>query len=84
MLWGPLDESKKMIVRTPTQTLVRRYRCATYITYAVSIRMQAAMTNVASKYICQTPNMGGLVSKGHAIMTSPLTSSMTKFLQNEY
>ena len=73
-----------MIVRTRTRTLAGRYRCATYITITVSIRMQAAMTNVASKYICQTPNMRGLVSKGRAIMTLSLTPSMTKFLQKEY
>ena len=32
----------------------------------------------------QTPNMGGSVSKGRTIMTSSLTSSMTKSLQKEY
>ena len=84
MLWGTLDELRKTIVETRTRTLAGRYRGATYITITVSKRIQAAMTNVASKYICQTPNMGGSVLKGHAIMTSPLTSSMTKCLQKEY
>ena len=68
----------------PHRTLVRRYRCTTYITNAISIRMQAAMTNVESKYLCQTPNMRGSVSKGYAIMTSSLTSSMTKSQQKEF
>ena len=68
----------------PHRTLVRWYRCTTYITNAVSIRMQAAMTNVESKYLCQTPNMWGSVSKGYAIMTSSLTSSTTISQQKEF
>ena len=77
----------KTIVRTPTRSLVCRYRCSTYITSVVSLRMQAMTKNMAPKYICQTRNMRWSVSNGRAIMTSSVTSSMTKSLQkkkNEY
>ena len=84
VLWGTLNKSWKMIVQTPTRTLVCRFRCATYITNVVRIRMQAAVTNVPSKYLCQTPNMRGSISKGRAIMSSSLTSSFEKSLQKEY
>ena len=80
VLWGTSDEFWKTIVWTPTRILVRCYRCATYITNALIIGMQAVIINVASEYICQSQNMQGSVSKGHAIMTS----SMTKSLENEY
>ena len=49
-----------------------------YISNTESIRMQAAMTNVASKYLCQTQNIRGSVSNGRAIMTSSTTKSPQK------
>ena len=84
VLWGTSDEFWKTIVRTLTRTLVHRYRCATDITNALSIGMQAVIINVASEYICHSQNMQGSVSKGCAILTSSLTSSMTTSLENEY
>ena len=84
VLCGTSNELWKTIVRFPIWSLVRRYRCATYITNVVSISMQAMTKNVAPKHICQTRNMRWSVSKGRAVMTSSITSSMTKSLQKEY